>query len=329
MNSNPEDLLSFKEFTPVHGMQANQSSSAEISINSPKKTYDSSNHDPLEDLINDMSTSVRQLDEQEKTNQFTGTGENGADNKPQMVSFWSIEYYQQFFNVDTLMVLDRMVSAMIPKRAPSNYLKSHIGLNPDLYGPFWVMVTLIFSIAISGNIASYLQHAGSNFHWKYNFHLVFYAATAIFLYAWFIPAVLWGLLKWSIKPVAEDVETESSSYTPTLLSLICIYGYSLVIYIPVSILWVIQSSFLQWFLVITAALLSGSVLILVLTPALRNSSYSLFLILGILIAHFILAAGFMLYFFHGPNKDKDKILPQVVTAATKAIKTIVSSPLPA
>lgn len=53
-------------------------------------------------------------------------------------------------------------------------------------------------------------------------------------------------------------------------------------------------------MVITAALLSGSVLIAVLTPALRNSKYSLFLIIGILGAHFLLAAGFMLYFFHVP-----------------------------
>lgn len=54
-------------------------------------------------------------------------------------------------------------------------------------------------------------------------------------------------------------------------------------------------------MVITAALLSGSVLIAVLTPALRNSKISLFLIIGILGAHFLLAAGFMLCFFHVPS----------------------------
>lgn len=58
-------------------------------------------------------------------------------------SFFSIEYYQQFFNVDTTMVLDRIASSMIPKRAPVNYLKQHIGTNPDLYGPFWIVVTLV------------------------------------------------------------------------------------------------------------------------------------------------------------------------------------------
>lgn len=40
---------------------------------------------------------------------------------------------------------------------------------------------------------------------------------------------------------------------------------------------------------------------MVLTPALRNSKLSLFLIIGILTAHFLLAAGFMLFFFHVPS----------------------------
>lgn len=63
-------------------------------------------------------------------------------------------------------------------------------------------------------------------------------------------------------------------------------------------LWVIQISFLQWLLVFTAALSTGTVLIIILSPALQNSNKSIFLIVGILIAHFLLAAGFMLHFFH-------------------------------
>jgi protein YIPF1/2 len=83
-----------------------------------------------------------------------------------------------------------------------------------------------------------------------------------------------------------------------LLSIVCLYGYSLAVYIPVAILWTIQVSFLQWLLVLTAAFLSGSVLINILLPSLKASKYSLFLIIGIGAAHFLLAAGFMLSFFH-------------------------------
>lgn len=93
---------------------------------------------------------------------------------------------------------------------------------------------------------------------------------------------------------------QNGIFTPSLLTLICIYGYSLGIYIPVSVLWVIQISFLQWMLVFGAALSTGAVLIIILSPALKNSNKSIFLIGGILIAHFLLAAGFMLHFFHMP-----------------------------
>lgn len=57
------------------------------------------------------------------------------------------------------MVVDRIATSMIPKRAPGNYLRSHIGLNPDLYGPFWIIMTLVslfyicvYSIMLKGFI---------------------------------------------------------------------------------------------------------------------------------------------------------------------------------
>lgn len=69
-------------------------------------------------------------------------GDESATDK-QVHSFFSIEYYQQFFNVDTSMVVERIVSSIVPRKAPPSYLKQHIGLNPDLYGPFWIVVTLV------------------------------------------------------------------------------------------------------------------------------------------------------------------------------------------
>lgn len=41
------------------------------------------------------------------------------------------------------MVLERITSAIIPKRAPMTYLEKQIGKNPDLYGPFWIVMTLV------------------------------------------------------------------------------------------------------------------------------------------------------------------------------------------
>lgn len=73
----------------------------------------------------------------------TGDGVENGDSLPKMHSIFSIEFYQQYFNVDTNTVSERISSAIIPRRAPVNYLKQNIGANPDLYGPFWIVVTLV------------------------------------------------------------------------------------------------------------------------------------------------------------------------------------------
>lgn len=69
----------------------------------------------------------------------------------------------------------------------------------------------IFSIAISGNIANYLQEANTNFHWRYNFHLVSIAATTIVLYVILIPFALWAAFKWTARPVDSDLITDDVS----------------------------------------------------------------------------------------------------------------------
>jgi len=86
--------------------------------------------------------------------------------------------------------------SMIP-HGNDNYFITHIKPNPDLYGPFWISVTLVFAIAISENVVNYLQTANSSkYHWRYDFHIVTYAATIIFLYVLLAPLFLWGALKW-------------------------------------------------------------------------------------------------------------------------------------
>lgn len=66
----------------------------------------------------------------------------------------------------------------------------------------------VFSIAISGNIASYLQEANTNFHWRYNFHLVSFAATTIIVYVILIPFALWAAFKWTTRPIESDLVTD-------------------------------------------------------------------------------------------------------------------------
>ncbi|CAG4994289.1 unnamed protein product [Parnassius apollo] len=216
-------------------------------------------------------------------------------------NFWTIEYYQKYFDVHTNEVVERIISSVLPQKVSRNYFDERIKGKPDLYGPIWISVTLIFTIAVSGNIANYLQNANKAVHWRYDFHLVSYAATAILGYVWLVPLALWAALKWTVVPEGQDeIETQVSN-TPSMMSLFCLYGYSLSIYIPVAILWTIQVSWLQWLFVLMAAFVSGAVLIFWLLPALRKSRYFPIVVGSILAFHFLLATGFMLFFFHVPS----------------------------
>ncbi len=76
--------------------------------------------------------------------------------KTEQSQVWQIEYYQKYFQVDTRQVIERLISSMTP-RPNRPYFDSTIRQNPDLYGPFWVCVTFILTVAISGNIVNYFH----------------------------------------------------------------------------------------------------------------------------------------------------------------------------
>lgn len=82
--------------------------------------------------------------------------------KTEQLHVWQIEYYQQYFQIDTRQILERLVGSITP-RPNKSYFNSTIRQNPDLYGPFWVCITFIVTVAISGNIVTYFHVPDSDF----------------------------------------------------------------------------------------------------------------------------------------------------------------------
>ncbi|XP_017770806.1 PREDICTED: protein YIPF1 [Nicrophorus vespilloides] len=251
--------------------------------------------------INTDTANIPNYDEFAEGKGNSNDSNDSIDQPNATKSFWTMEYFQQFFNVDTRDVHMRIIGSILPTN--NSTLRTEMRERPDLYGPFWICITLIFAIAVSGNIADYLQYTKAE--WKYDFHIVTYAATAIFMYITLIPLCLWATMKWSIKSINIDDFPEQM---PNVLELICIYGYSLFIYIPASVLWTIQVNWLQWLLVMVSAILSGSVLLLSLSNILKLSKHKIVLSLLIVGFHLLLAAGFMLYFFHAPSSSSSTTL---------------------
>lgn len=93
----------------------------------------------------------------------------------------------------------------------------------------------------------------------------------------------------------------------TFLELLCIYGYSLTIFIPISILWIIPVNWLQWTSTFVASLISGSVLVVTFWPRVNaeHKRFNALSMLIVLLAHLLMAVCIMLVFFHVSDKNID------------------------
>ncbi|KAJ1060155.1 hypothetical protein K5549_004593 [Capra hircus] len=173
----------------------------------------------------------------------------------QQPGFWTFGYYQSFFDVDTSQVLDRIKGSLLP-RPGHNFVRHHLRNRPDLYGPFWICATLAFVLAITGNLTLVLaQRRDPSIHYSPQFH--------------------------------KGVRERMGVYT--FLETVCVYGYSLFVFIPTVVLWLIPVPWLQW--------LFG--LVFTLWPVVREDTR---LAAGVLLSvvvllHALLAMGCKFYFF--------------------------------
>jgi protein YIPF1/2 len=139
--------------------------------------------------------------------------------------FWTVEYYQAYFDVDTQTVLKRCYSTLLP--TSSNYLSTHLVPAADLYGPFWSLTTLIFTLFLSSSLAqsisAYLSTDDPSKVYDYDFTLLSLAMTLVYAYGIAVPVLLWmalryiGVGEWSV------------------IEALAVWGYGQFVWIPVSV----------------------------------------------------------------------------------------------
>ncbi|KAJ7784960.1 hypothetical protein DFH07DRAFT_907660 [Mycena maculata] len=200
--------------------------------------------------------------------------------------FWTVEYYQPYFDIDTKTVLKRCYATLLP--SSSDYLSTH--LNPaDLYGPFWTLTTLIFTLFLSSSlgasISSFLSEPGEAY--GYDFGLLSGAVSLVYAYGLGLPVLLWAALRWL--GVGEWSVVEA----------VALWGYAMFVWIPVSILAVIPVPLLRWSLVALAFALSGFFLTRNIYPILAAAEAKATRLLIVLLAvlHAGLALSFQVLFF--------------------------------
>ncbi|XP_036315321.1 protein YIPF2 isoform X2 [Pipistrellus kuhlii] len=204
----------------------------------------------------------------------------------QQPGFWTFSYYQSFFDVDTSQVLDRIKGSLLPRPGHS-FVRHHLRNRPDLYGPFWICATLAFVLAITGNLTVVLaQRTDPSIHYSPQFHKVTVAGITIYCYAWLVPLALWAFLQWR-----KGVRERMGPYT--FLETVCFYGYSLFIFIPTVVLWLIPVPWLQWLFGALALALSAAGLVFTLWPIVREDTrlVASVLLSAVVLLHALLAMG--------------------------------------
>ncbi|KAH9579857.1 Yip1 domain [Trypanosoma melophagium] len=225
--------------------------------------------------------------------------------------FWTIEFYQQFFDVDTRLVLLRMSNTLVPINPPDflmerdwcnpaaqtpSYDLQEAGVTlsrkPDLYGPFWICTTLWMTLGIVSNIMSKIAfgHDSSNKDkkWKYDFSVASVACIVMYLYCFGFGCIVWGIMKYKGIPV---------SLTDTL----CLYGYSMFIFLPMAILCTIPISVFQWIIVMLGGMWSTAYLLINfwhIWKTTLNRAWFIGTVAVVGVSHMLLTLSFKFYFLH-------------------------------
>jgi hypothetical protein len=176
---------------------------------------------------------------------------------PSNTAFWTFDFYQQFFNVDTNDVLLRIVKTIVPWKP--DFISS-IKVNPDLWGPFWISTALLIVLSISSNLGDFFNWyrafkelaqqlpppngSGSSpwvpektlVQWTNDFSTITIAAFVIYSYVFLLPIVLWVFMKWK-------------NIAVSLIQVISLYGYGIFILIPCVAVMTINYEIARWIMI--------------------------------------------------------------------------------
>ena len=105
--------------------------------------------------------------------------------------FFRLEFYEQFFKATQEEVLERIKLSFFP-------LKPHfidcIRTNPDFYGPFWILTTIIFLLSSTSNLARYFYNFEKD-EYIFKLEYVKWAVMVVYLFGFGFPAMLYFGMK--------------------------------------------------------------------------------------------------------------------------------------
>uniref|UniRef100_A0A2N9FED9 Protein YIP n=1 Tax=Fagus sylvatica TaxID=28930 RepID=A0A2N9FED9_FAGSY len=182
---------------------------------------------------------------------------------------FNISSYTQYFDVDTDVVVNRLMSSLYPIGGD---FFNKIDANPDLYGLIWISTTLVFVLASFGNCATYLmdKRSDSTTSWSFNVSYVNLAAGSVYGYAIVVPLAFYFLLRYL-------------GSNASLVRFWCLWGYSFFVFVPASFLLLIPIEFLRWIIIILAGSASACFVAFNLKSYIEGSDLSLMVVAAFLL----------------------------------------------
>ena len=211
--------------------------------------------------------------------------------------FCCFAIFKKHFQITSQDFLLRLINSLIPF---NNKFQNLVKERPDLYGPIWIYTSLILIISATGSLTRILQgHNNKNFFQEF----VPVASVVIYGVGFGLPILITCLMK-------------IFGTSLTFVSVICTYGYSFSIFLPMSIICVMQMELLQWIVLSYAVFSSTSLLVVNYYKQMGDYSKNkkLLIIIIVLIFQFGLLLFFKLYFFQ-------RFSEQVMTEDVQSINT--------
>ncbi|KAF0976405.1 hypothetical protein FDP41_004304 [Naegleria fowleri] len=324
--------LDFQDF----GTQNNLSSQQQHFSTEPIGRMNLDEHNQLFDVQLPPPTTTTTTHSQPPSTTLTNTNNNlllsGDDDEDDdleqmdfsQYSFWNIEYYIPFFNVNTTEVFLRMSKPFLFFASGGESFVAFIKRGKkqaDLWGPFWIVTTLIVIIIMTSNIGQFINLRaiggalendfnapvranstpdasepfrklnGNLLEWTTDFSLISVGATVFYAFSLLVPTLLWIMMKYKAIGVS-------------LVETLCIYGYSFVVVIPPLVMCIFDISWLRWILIVLGFIYSAAFIIYGLfkewkkgVTGPQDNIFLLIFVIYVFVCHLILAIFVRFYFF--------------------------------
>lgn len=206
------------------------------------------------------------------------SSKNATETKSHM---FQINFYRAYFDLDSDTFFQKIQKALNPFATSIGGTESTTDDDQDspteLYGFVWITGTLIFLMFVSStgaNLLSQWLHGDEKKKYEYSFDLLTKAFSLFYGYNLLAPGILWLVTSYFIK----------FPYRISLTKTISIYGYTNVLWFPITIINILIVVFisnqkhhlmlniLEWIIVLLSGLITGLSNLSKLSPVIKKNS---------------------------------------------------------